>query len=99
MVYMESQKQNNAHKRKIVDITAYNREYAKRRRLEKPNLIKKYQGNTNAYKKYNIGQETRELYQNDLYLIIKINEIVKQLNYGTFEKYLRCREDILYERK
>ena len=54
---------------------------------------------SNLNRDFIIADETREFFEYDLHLIIKINELVNKLDEGSLEKYLNNRHMLKYAKK
>ena len=66
----------------------YMSSYMKKRYVEDPNKYKNYKNNFNIKKKYNVSTEQSLTWNENLYNIIKIKEIIDILPDGLFEKFL-----------
>jgi len=80
--------EDNLRMKKTDDRTTYNRNYMKNRYAENPTYSRKYRNSCSMRKKYHIDDLTWKEFKEDLYNIIKIKELIEELNPGVFEKFL-----------
>jgi len=66
----------------------YMSSYMKKRYVEDPNKYKNYKNNFNIKKKYNVSTEQCLTWNENLYNIIKMKEIIDILPDGLFDKFL-----------
>ena len=88
--------QEKQRRKKIENITEYNRNYMKNRYKKNPLLAKKQRNSLRAKLKYNVDDSVCNQYKDDLHHIIRINQLVNELNTGNFEKFLMNKHTLHY---
>ena len=72
----------------------YMREYMKDYQKNNTELMKNQRLNRNTLKEYNIDDLTKEEFKDNIYSIVKIFNIMKNLDEATIKKFIHRREQI-----
>jgi hypothetical protein len=78
---------------------AYMRKYMADRYRANPLFAKKYRASGISKQKYEVPQEIYEIVREDLSTLIKINQLIKELNKGSLEYYLVNRHNFDFPKK
>ena len=91
----------NGKKKKVLSekTKLYIKNFMAERYKKNPVYHKKKRGTDNYKKLYNVPKEVCETFAEDLQHIIRIHNLVKELNDGSFEKYLMIKNNFNVTKK
>ena len=84
---------------KLKDRNEYMNDYIKKKYKANPVFYRMYKNSLNIKKKYNIPIETQNKYKHALHNIIKIKEMIEELDEGVFETFLMEYKSMEFEKK
>jgi len=96
---MDKHTKSNTMEHAKEKIRKYNREYQKKMYEKDPQRIKKYRNNQNIKKRYNIPADLAEDFKEDLYLVVKMKELIDDMKPGNFEKFLMIKNNLKLVKK
>ena len=98
-VKKRGRKQKPAHEKATADLKAYHKEYHKNRTPEYFVKENKRRKSVAIRQTYNIDENVAEKFKNDLGNIVRIHELIKDLEDGSWELYLSNRHHCRFEKK